>query len=1179
MYNKKMESYRWRETCAAARAACPAFDKKRRECMSKNMIRRRFLSLCLVLAMMASFPGVAWADVNEITYLYGDLTVVCAPYDCWQYNPNNVSGRWATTLEGWAVRQYNNTMFPLVKHPSRVPDIWIDSGRNDAGREKIVEENRYKGNYWKTTSDGLLDIDNGYIDEPEEYNLYLDQETATLYLINAYLKGQNCIALGGNVDKMMGAETGALTIALKGENTIVAYEESEYASTGAILLRSTVDGKVVTDDLILTGDETASLEMECGSISNSASSTSYGFYLEASDLIIEVPTVDIVVHSGGGEIKTRTAIKANNVTVEEGSSVSITLEDGSEGTAFDAQSVVVESGASLSVTMTNNTSLMPEQDDGASTVSTFAEGDSGLTLEEGAKLEVIVPSGRVDLSEVFTDASDFSNVTFEVDGLLVLPSTIEAEELKDKVSGSGNVLISSDEGGNTGTFYAIEDGTLKKSEDSVILGDIKVYTDNDEQVTENDNLGYTWTKETYIVDENGNLTGPVDGGDGTTGDDALNGNKANVNLFVQSPISPNPTDGNDSSLPSNAGEENTNDDTTNTASDDTIDVWTLTILRPNVVGDITIVQEVGTVPNGNDYMDIEDVDEYYATVAAEQEKYMAAFEETNMEFTASTDCTVYGEVKVLYGGRLEGVTGPEYMEHESFPIPYTKTVGTLTFSGEYEMNVAYDISYGNAMVKVANTLTAASINTWKLELLETADLTLWQGAQLTTNNSKTRLLSGVQKEHHDEEWGNPALQEEYEQRIRKEFLARIENVLTIQDGAKYTYPATGVSPFYIMVNMVKYFDYDNEEDKERRVLINVFDEESYEELITPKIIEWEDGEHTLSEEWIELPVVDDYVDEWTNEKVEIIYSEEMDEDQKEAAEKALESVITVGNTFYVVFSEADLKSAFTIPDDMYDEMVGGGDYPLVLQCDAKLQKWGDTNGVFSLSIQRPPADGEEAGIDGGNGGSSSSSSSGGSGSPLPTVDPDGGDGSETGGNETDGSSPDSGCSQPSNCVSDTLGTLTVNGSYQFKLTSTDGTVPTLTVDGSAFRVGSVSQDGNDYYVKIYAVGAPGAAGDVRVNGVKVAEAAVGSVYGGVLSDTTAPFTVRQGEAYQFRLTSDAMPVMTAGSSSFRVEYAGNIGRDWFYKVYAVGQVGDGCGFYVNGAPFPTAIAHITKPES
>ena len=108
--------------------------------MSKNMIRRRFLSLCLVLAMMASFPGVAWADVNETTYLHGDLTVVCAPYDCWKFNPKNVSGKWATTLEGWAVRQYSNSMFPLVVHPVRVPDIWIDSGRNDDGRKKIVEE-------------------------------------------------------------------------------------------------------------------------------------------------------------------------------------------------------------------------------------------------------------------------------------------------------------------------------------------------------------------------------------------------------------------------------------------------------------------------------------------------------------------------------------------------------------------------------------------------------------------------------------------------------------------------------------------------------------------------------------------------------------------------------------------------------------------------------------------------------------------------------------------------------------------------------------------------------------------------------------------------------------------------------------------------------------------------------
>ena len=51
---------------------------------------------------------------------------------------------------------------------------------------------------------------------------------------------------------------------------------------------------------------------------------------------------------------------------------------------------------------------------------------------------------------------------------------------------------------------------------------------------------------------------------------------------------------------------------------------------------------------------------------------------------------------------------------------------------------------------------------------------------------------------------------------------------------------------------------------------------------------------------------------------------------------------------------------------------------------------------------------------------------------------------------------------------------------------------------------------------------------------------------------------------------------TAGSSSFRVEYAGNSGNDWFFKVYAVGNAGDGCGFYVNGAPFTVAVAHISE---
>lgn len=168
----------------------------------------------------------------------------------------------------------------------------------------------------------------------------------------------------------------------------------------------------------------------------------------------------------------------------------------------------------------------------------------------------------------------------------------------------------------------------------------------------------------------------------------------------------------------------------------------------------------------------------------------------------------------------------------------------------------------------------------------------------------------------------------------------------------------------------------------------------------------------------------------------------------------------------------------------------------------------------------------------------------------------------------------SGNAQPQGCVSDTVGNFSVKGSYQYKLTSTNGQAPAVTVSNSNFRVVLASQNGKDYFFKVYAVGAVGQTCDVLVNGTKVSTVTASEVYGGVSCDTTAPFTVKKGGSYQFKLTASSKPVMAAGSSSFRVEYVGNSGNDWFFKVYAVGNAGDGCGFYVNGAPFTVAVAHI-----
>ena len=199
------------------------------------------------------------------------------------------------------------------------------------------------------------------------------------------------------------------------------------------------------------------------------------------------------------------------------------------------------------------------------------------------------------------------------------------------------------------------------------------------------------------------------------------------------------------------------------------------------------------------------------------------------------------------------------------------------------------------------------------------------------------------------------------------------------------------------------------------------------------------------------------------------------------------------------------------------------------------------------------------------------------GSPLPSAGTDeeepgsiGPDAGESGSSGQSGS-----FTQPAGCVSDTVGAVNVSGAYQFRFTSTNGTPPAVELDSPNFRAVLVSQEGNDYFYKVYAVGQPGQQCTVTVNGTAVAQLTASAGYGGVVSDTTAPFSVAAGGSYQFRLTADTQPTLAAGSPSFTVESVGNEGRNWFFKVYAVGKPGDGCGFYVNGAPVPVAVAHIS----
>ena len=208
--------------------------------------------------------------------------------------------------------------------------------------------------------------------------------------------------------------------------------------------------------------------------------------------------------------------------------------------------------------------------------------------------------------------------------------------------------------------------------------------------------------------------------------------------------------------------------------------------------------------------------------------------------------------------------------------------------------------------------------------------------------------------------------------------------------------------------------------------------------------------------------------------------------------------------------------------------------------------------------------------------SHSGSSSGSSASPLPLAPgasyqpPEPGEPAQPG----ESGEPAQSGGNPGSFRSDTTSDFTVSGAYQFRITSLDGTVPVMTVENESFRVEFASQEGNDYFFRIVPQGAAGSTAKISVNGASLLTATVGGSVSAVVSDTTHPFTVAAGGSYQFRLTASARPSFAAGSPSFTVEYAGRIGSDYFYKVRAVGQPGDGCGFYVNGEASPVAVATI-----
>ena len=152
-------------------------------------------------------------------------------------------------------------------------------------------------------------------------------------------------------------------------------------------------------------------------------------------------------------------------------------------------------------------------------------------------------------------------------------------------------------------------------------------------------------------------------------------------------------------------------------------------------------------------------------------------------------------------------------------------------------------------------------------------------------------------------------------------------------------------------------------------------------------------------------------------------------------------------------------------------------------------------------------------------------------------------------------------------LSDTRCNLVVDGAYTFKITNTYGKVPDFAVGApSVFRTTLVKHNGNDYYYKITAIGAPGAQSGIYLNGSRLLVATVGKNPNYSLSDTRCNLVV--DGAYTFKITNTygKVPDFAVGTPNvFQTTLVKHNGNDYYYKITAIGAPGAQSGIYLNGS--------------
>lgn len=126
----------------------------------------------------------------------------------------------------------------------------------------------------------------------------------------------------------------------------------------------------------------------------------------------------------------------------------------------------------------------------------------------------------------------------------------------------------------------------------------------------------------------------------------------------------------------------------------------------------------------------------------------------------------------------------------------------------------------------------------------------------------------------------------------------------------------------------------------------------------------------------------------------------------------------------------------------------------------------------------------------------------------------------------------------------------------------------------SFQYISTTQSGSDYYIKFKAIGKVGSSGGFYLFDANIPFAVATITPAPFQSDTTGRLSVKKSGTYQFLITSSIQPELGIGSDSFKLLSSSHAGSHYYYRIRAVGSVGQASGIYVNHSPSPIAVATI-----